>query len=186
MKVSSGKITGTTIGLNRDAERPARLFQVEITSESDLQTVEQSRRSGEDNNPPLGARVIIAQIGSAWKIAIADEDFIAPEAGAGEKYLYSTDPDGVEKKAVIKLLNTGEITIGNGAAEVQLDAAGNIALDGAHVTIEGGLTVNGAITADNATLAGISVVGHVHGIKSGSSSPGPTDVMENPPSEAGP
>lgn len=222
MNFSSGKIVGSSIGKNRDGTKNTRLLDVEITDPADIQTVELIGRSGAENNPPVGGRVIIAQVGSAWKIAIADDDGVEPSAGVGEKFLYSTDTAGTQVKAAIKLFNDGKILIDNGPTQVEIDDSGNVTLtntgdltlnssnaiinnnvqingnlivtgtinggstisaaatvSGAAIsTPNGGISAGGTLTAVDAELSGVEVLGHVHAILSGSSAPGPTGPME--------
>jgi hypothetical protein len=155
LNLISGKIAGSSIGKNRDETKNSRLLQVELTDPADVQTVELISRSGEENNPPLGGRVIVAQVGSAWKIALADDDAVEPSAAAGEKYLYSTNETGTQVKAEIKLLNTGGVLIDNGETQVELDASGNV-----NLTNSGDLTLtsNNTVINNNVTIIGNLIV----------------------------
>ena len=124
MGVRSGTVQGREIRANRDG-RTARLLQTEITSADDIQTVEHVTESGEDTSPPDNARVIIVQIGEAWKIAIAVDDQIEPEVAPGEKKLYSTNTAGDTQQAFIRLRNNGDIEV-SADGNITATAAGSI------------------------------------------------------------
>ena len=112
--IRTGKITGSEIKKNRDGAGNRRLLQVEISDPDDIQTVELMSSAGEDVNPPVGNRVLIVDVGAAYKIAIAADDGIEPSIDEGEKKLYSIN--GVSISAFINLLNTGILEL-NGNAD---------------------------------------------------------------------
>lgn len=102
-----GRVTGRQITTNRDGVKQSMMLQVEITDPEDIQTVELISQDGEDTNPPDGSKVVIVSVGSAYKIAIAINDGIAPDVTLlpGEKKIYSSDGGAI--KAFIKWLKTG-------------------------------------------------------------------------------
>lgn len=109
MDVRSGKITGRTIGKNRDGKTNTLQLQVEITDTDDVQTVQLFTESGNDTNPPDGSTVIIVQVGDAWKIGLGVNDGIDPEVDPGEKKLYSS-LDGIIK-AFIYFMQDGTLQL---------------------------------------------------------------------------
>lgn len=112
--IRTGKITGSEVKKNRDGVGNRRLLQVEISDPDDIQTVELMASAGEDVNPPVGNRVLILDVGAAYKIAIAADDGIEPSMDEGEKKLYSIDGGAIS--AFINLLNTGILEL-NGNAD---------------------------------------------------------------------
>ena len=104
------------------------MLQVEITDPEDIQTVELISQDGEDTNPPDGSKVVIISVGKAWKIAVAINDGIEPDANQvpGEKKIYSSD--GGVIKAFIQLLKTGAMIISGtllqilGSTKIELTA----------------------------------------------------------------
>lgn len=109
-----GTVTGFKIGKNRNGTKDVLLLQVRITEDDDIQTVEYMSAAGDDSVPPIGSRVTVLQAGSAWKIAIASQDGIAPSMGEGERKIYSSD--GTTIAAFINWLADGTLEI-NGNAD---------------------------------------------------------------------
>jgi len=114
MSVRIGKVTGRAIGKNRDGSDDVLLLQVEISDPDDVQTVQLMNPSGENSNPPDDSQVLIIDIGSAFKVAVAADDGIAPFGDPGDKQIYSVD--GGIIKAFINLLTSGNIEL-NGNAD---------------------------------------------------------------------
>jgi len=112
--VAIGKITGQSVEKNRDGDKPVRMLQVEITDPDDLQQVELFRQSGEDYNPPSGSRVIVLNLGRAFRVGVAVDDRIEPSMGEGERKVYSIDSGSVS--AFINLLSGGDLEL-NGNAD---------------------------------------------------------------------
>lgn len=109
-----GKVTGREIIKNRDGQNDRLMLQVEITDSDDIQTVELRNQYGEDNNPVNGSQVLIIDIGSAFKMAIAAEDGIIPSMSPGEKKIYSVS--GATIAAFIDFLASGILNV-NGSAD---------------------------------------------------------------------
>ena len=101
--LESGTIRNTAVKANRDGDNSVRMLDVEMSSPSDLQSV-QLVSIGEDYHPLPGAKVMVAQVGNAWKMAIVLDDGLTPTAALGEKFLYSQTTAGA-LAAVIKLRN---------------------------------------------------------------------------------
>lgn len=125
MSVDIGTVRTYEVTSNKDGDDDVRLLQVEFSNSDDLQTVEQIRGSGEDSNPQPGSRVVVLDIGRAYRVAIAIDDGIAPTADEGEKEIYSYDSSLV-KKAYIKLAVDGTITVDNSNATIVVDTSGNV------------------------------------------------------------
>lgn len=107
--MTTGIITGYEVGKNKSGTKNVVLLQVRITDKDDIQTVELMNNASDGSIPAIGSRVIIAELGPAWKIGIAESDSIDPEVEDGEGHFYSQDSN--EIKAWIKLLKTGIIEI---------------------------------------------------------------------------
>ena len=116
-----GKVTGREVKKNRDGQNDRLMLQVEITDSNDIQTIELRNQYGEDNNPVNGSQVLIVDIGTAFKMAIAAEDGITPSMNPGEKKIYSVS--GAAIAAFINFLESGILNI-NGSADfaVRFDA----------------------------------------------------------------
>ena len=110
-----GTITGQEIKKNRDGSIAVRLLQVQISNESDIQTVQYMSVPGEDTAPINGDKVQIFRIGSAFQFAVAveDQNNVASVA-VGGKRLFSRDSAGAVK-AFIELLTSGVLHL-NGSA----------------------------------------------------------------------
>lgn len=119
--IRTGTVTGSEVKKNRDGAGNRRLLQVEISDPDDIQTVEMMSAAGEDVNPPVGNRVLIIDVGAAYKIAIAADDGIEPSMDEGEKKIYSIDGGSIS--AFINLLNTGILELnGNNDFAVRFNA----------------------------------------------------------------
>lgn len=192
MKLYSGKVLSSEVKPNRDLSKSVQMVEASITSPEDVQTIERISRAGEDSNPVPGTRMIIGQVGRAWKIVLCDEDDVEPSADPGDKYLYSTaSDDATLKKAEVKLYNDGRIEISNDATSIRLDPSGSIDIESdtdltitspettieSNVTINGDLVVNGSMSANSVeaqsslVVGGIEMLTHIHTAPSGG---GPT------------
>lgn len=121
-------VNSSEVGLNRDSEDKVLLLQVEISSEIDDQTAEWAQAGGVDYSPPVDASVVVAELGAAWKIAIAADDLIEPETDKGEYQIYSSAL-GV-KKAKIWLYKDGKIRIQNANGFFEMNVAGQVNING--------------------------------------------------------
>ena len=110
--IRTGIVVGREFRKNRDGENDRLLLQVQVTDADDVHTVEYMLSSGEDSNPPDGAKVLIIDAGRAYKIAIAADDNIQPSMAAGEKKIYSISDGGIA--AFINFLQDGTIEINGG------------------------------------------------------------------------
>ena len=99
---TDGIVKSYTIEKNRDADKKTIILQVELDDVDDVQSVELVNASGVDYNPPPGSQVIVLDLGSAWKVAIASDDGIEPEADLGDYEIYSSDPTGATKISYVK------------------------------------------------------------------------------------
>ena len=117
-----GTVKGFQIGKNRDGINDVLLLQVEISDPDDIQTVEYMSSAGDDTIPPEGSRVTILSVGgSAWKIAIASNDNIAPSMSEGERKIYSSSGGAI--KAFVNFLSSGNLELnGNGNSSVTFTA----------------------------------------------------------------
>ena len=104
-----GIVTGRELKKNRDSGNDRLLLQVQITDADDIHTVEYMSPPGEDSNPPDGAKVLIVDIGRAYKVAIAVDDNVSPSMAEGEKKLYSISDGAIA--SFINFLSSGIVEI---------------------------------------------------------------------------
>lgn len=109
-----GIVKGYEIQKNRDGGNLRLMLQVEISDSNDIQTVELRNSYGEDSIPENETQVLIIDVGSAFKLAIAADDGITPSMNLGEKKIYSTSSGAIS--AFIDLLNSGIINM-NGSTD---------------------------------------------------------------------
>ena len=107
--IRTGIVTGRELKKNRDSGNDRLLLQVKITDADDIHTVEYMSPPGEDSNPPDGAKVLIIDVGRAYKVAIAADDNVSPSMSEGEKKLYSISDGAIA--AFISFLSSGIIEI---------------------------------------------------------------------------
>lgn len=163
--LESGTIRNTAVKANRDGDNSVRMLDVEMSSPSDLQSVQLVSIGGEDYHPLPGAKVMVAQVGNAWKMAIVLDDGITPTAAGGERFLYSLTTAGA-LAALIKLRNDSTMEL-NGDADfaVAFDRL-KTAFDDLKADFNALVTLFGTV--------GPPPVGHVHsGVTPGSGSTGP-------------
>ena len=159
-----GTVTGQEIKKNRDGSIAVHLLQVQISNESDVQTVQYMNPAGEDSVPINGDKVQIFSIGSAFRFAVAVEDQDnAASVAAGGKRLFSRDPDTGAVKAFIDFLTGGDLQL-NGSADfavaftdlqTKLTALENQLLLHTHT----GVTVGAGVTGASATVFDIDISG---------------------------
>lgn len=107
--IRTGIVTGREFKKNRDSGNDRLLLQVQITDADDVHTVEYMSPPGEDSNPPDGAKVLIIDVGRAYKIAIAADDNVSPSMAEGEKKLYSISDGAIA--SFINFLASGIVEI---------------------------------------------------------------------------
>ena len=170
MDVRIGIVSGGEIAINRDGTVPGRILQAVFSDMGDVQNV-QTCQNGEEHFPPNGAAVIAVEAGSAYKLAVAVDDGIAPIMEQGGKRVYSVDPTGAEVMAEarlhpdgkIELINSkasftalpdGTITAANGDASFSMSPDGHFTFHGIGstfdhpVTMEQTLNVSGALSSE--------------------------------------
>ena len=108
-----GKVIGSAVDVNRDSDGNVLLLTVEITEGDDLQEIELFRHSGVDYNPPAGSIVVIQTLSDAFKVGVAVDDGIEPEAEEGEYEIYSSE--GGSKKARVKCDADGNVVHNEGS-----------------------------------------------------------------------
>jgi hypothetical protein len=111
-----GRVISSELTTNRDGERKVLMLTVEIAEAGDLQAVELFRQPGDECRPNEDATVLIADLGDAWRVAVAADDGIEPEAEAGERGIYASDA-GV-KKSQVMCKKDGTIEAGLNASEM--------------------------------------------------------------------
>jgi len=146
----NGRVTGKTVGLNKDGIKNVLLLQCELTDPEDIQTVELMNQTGEDNRPPNDSKCVILKIGEAWKIAIATDDKIKSIAQDGEKRVYSTNTIGDTVSTSLHFKNDGTVV---------LDA--NTFFINANIELDGDINMTGVITGPS-VFNGASGHEHIH------------------------
>ena len=116
--VAIGRVTGQTIAENRDGAADVRLLQVEMSAPGDVQTVQYMPMAGDDSPPQNWDRVVVLPIGSAFRVALAVQDTVAPSMPAGEKKVYARDGAG-DIAAFLNLRAGGDLELnGSGNSAV--------------------------------------------------------------------
>jgi hypothetical protein len=105
-----GRVIDSEIVENRDGDAKVILIRAEISDPDDLQHVEVFRQPGIDAHPSEGSALLIANVGAAWKVAIASDDNIEPEVKPGEIAIYSVDNGA--KAAQVYCKDDGSIEAG--------------------------------------------------------------------------
>lgn len=124
-----GIITGRAIGLNRDGDKPRVLLQVELELD-DVRTIELIPKSGVDENPGNGCRVVVVDVDGDdnYSVGIAVTDDLTPSVLPGEKEIYSTNSPVTTKLARIKFDTLGNVVNNQGAKSAVTHAELNTAL----------------------------------------------------------
>ena len=150
--VDLGTVRGSDLVSNKDGDDVRRMLQVELSNADDVQTIELMGPAGDDSAPQPGSRALIVSVGPAFKVAIALDDGVEPDADPGDKVIYSYDDSGV-RIATITLDASGEsIEIKTDKAVITMLSAGNVVLYNAKATVtlntNGIVDINGNFTVD--------------------------------------
>lgn len=136
-----GVVIRSFIDKNRDSDVDSRLFQTQLLEENDSQTVQQFQLAGFESRPPAGTRLIISQIGSAYKFSIAEDDGILNDTlNEGESTVYGSNSGAVVCSVLLK--NDGDIQI-----DTDKDLIANVDGD-LTATVTGATTVNSTGTLE--------------------------------------
>lgn len=124
-----GIITGRAIGYNRDGDKQRVLLQVELEL-NDVRTIELIPKSGVDENPANGCRVVVVDVEGEdnYSVGIAVTDDLTPTVDPGEKEIYSTDSPATTKLARLKLDSAGNVVHNQGTKSAVTHAELNTAL----------------------------------------------------------
>lgn len=200
MEIRTAIVTGSEVVPTGDGAEPGRVLQAIVTDLVDVQNVA-TCQAGDEYHPPNGVMLVLVAGGSAYKLAVALDDGVAPIMAAGGKRIYSTDatgenvkaevrchPDGklevLNDQAALTILPDGTITVANGAAGLTLAPSGVITFHGTSsvfdhpVTMQKALNMSGAgadgvVTCADVTFNGISAKTHKHGgVQAGASQTG--------------
>jgi len=108
-------IKNLEIRKNRDSGADQRMLSCEMTSPDDVQSVELSNTSGEDNNPLNDDVVLVLSITDAYKIGLLIDDGVSPDSSIerGEKLIYSRDSSN-SVMAKIAFKKDGQIIMNGG------------------------------------------------------------------------
>ncbi len=141
MEIFTGKVRGRELSKNKDGTADKILLQVEITSPDDIQTVEWINLDGEDSNPPDNSLVVVVAVSPGYKIAVACDDGMLAESSPGDKILYS-QLNGKKRTSII-LKTDGSVLIdtkdtdGAQVSKIEIDAGGEISLNGSALNLNG-------------------------------------------------
>lgn len=167
--IRTGKVVGSEIKANKDGDTDVRILSVQLTDTDDVQTVEYYDDGGRDYRPPDGAEVVILDVSSSHRIAVAVDDLLEPVVSKGEMELYSTDTAGTAKAATVYLKNDGAIEILDSTDFAVRYSELQAAFD------ELKADFNSLVSAFNA---------HEHLVPSGTDIPGGTTTARVPPADA--
>lgn len=162
--VTLGIVTGSEKKKNRDGSIAAVLLQVQMSAVEDVQTVQYMPSSGEDSPPQEGDKVVVLELGTAFKLAVGVQDAIAPAINPGERKVYSRSDAGAIA-AFMLLANSGDIEFGgvkftvNATGDITLDAGGGAAT----ITIQTDGTIEIANAAGFIILASSGIV-NINGV----------------------
>lgn len=109
-------VKGTEIKRNRDGDHDVLMITAEIGDTDDVQSVELACAMGEDFNPPVGTKLILQEVGAAYKVAVAGDDGISPTTSAGERKIYSIASGAISAVAYFKSDGTLQLNNGSGTA----------------------------------------------------------------------
>jgi hypothetical protein len=126
---------------------------------------------GDDSHPLPGDLVAVqesVESGSAQAVGYLDPNN-EPEAGPGERRLYSRDGDGAVA-AVIWLKANGTLVIQNGSGQVELAPGGDVTINGVTIDTSGNVSAPGEVTA-MADAAPVGLSTHQHPTAMGPSGP---------------
>lgn len=180
MEINTGIVTGRTEARNRGGVVVARLLQVMVSDEADVQTVQLVGQAGEESNPPNGSLVLLLGAGKAMQLSAGVADGIEPIMAVGGKRIYSTDETGAVVKGLVRLNPDGDILVQNDNTSVNVMPNGDVTVtcggaitvysnDAVNITapsvvLNSDLQVNGAITATGLVTGGGTVLStHKHG-----------------------
>lgn len=147
--ISIGTVKGQEIKKNRNSDIEVRLLSVQLSNESDVQTVEYFPMAGDDNPPVNEDKVLVVSLGEAFKVAIGIRSAIVASMTAGSKKIYSTSGGSIS--AFINLLTGGDIELnGNAYSAVrfeELETAFNQLKSDHDLHTHGGVTSGPSSTA---------------------------------------
>jgi len=109
-------VKGTEIRKNRDGDHDVLMITAEVGDTDDVQSIELACAMGEDFHPTAGTKLILQEVGSAYKIAVAGDDGISPTTSAGERKVYSIAGDAISAVAYFKADGTIQLNNGQGTA----------------------------------------------------------------------
>lgn len=146
----TGIVKGQEIKKNRDGLPDVRLLQVELSNESDVQTVQYMPMSGDDSPPQNGDTVVVLDIGSAFLVAVGVQGSVVPSMQSGEKKLFSRDGAG-DIAAFVNFLTGGNLELnGNTYSAVrfaELQTAFNQLKSDFDLHVHGGVQTGAGSTA---------------------------------------
>lgn len=143
-----------------------------------LLTCEHFSAPGDDGQPLPGDYVVtVAVPRRGGSVAVGYLDPVnAGQAGPGERRQYARDSGGAVVVS-LWLKSNGSAILSNSDGSVELQAGGDVVINGVTIDAAGNITSPGVIEGDTVrTAAGIDLDNHGHPINSGSSAPGPTEA----------
>ena len=113
--IFTGEVITSEVQSDPDGDGQILILQVQVTDPDDIQTFELMRHAGVDYNPVVDSTVAAVEISPSYRIAVACDDGVTPEANPGEYEIYSSDGDG-NKRARVKCVGDGQLEL-NGTGD---------------------------------------------------------------------
>lgn len=101
---------------NRDGSHDVRMLVCEMADADDVQSVEIMAQGGVDFHPPADSRMLIIEVGPAFKIAIACDDGLDPSVDEGEYRIYGIAGGAIVSDVHCKNDGTVAVNLGGGTA----------------------------------------------------------------------
>ena len=147
----------------------------------DVVTADNFQPTGEDSQPLPDDRAVTVPVrGSGRRAVVGYADVKnASQSQAGEKRLYSRNAAG-EITAVVWLHGDGSVTVANGDGGFELQAGGNLVLNGVTIDTGGNITAS-SVAAPSIEAGGKELAGHDHDyIDSVGAPPSPVGKQTDP------
>lgn len=109
-----GEVIQSAVVPDPDGDGHILTLQVQITDPDDIQDIELMRHAGVDYKPPEDSQVVIVEIHPSYRVAIACDDGIEPEAAEGDYEIYGSDSGA--KTSRVKCVYDGQVEV-NGTGD---------------------------------------------------------------------
>lgn len=115
-----GEVIQSAVHPDPDGDGNILYLQVQISDTDDIQDIELVRHAGVDYKPVEDSQAVIVEIHPAFRVAVAVDDGIEPEANEGDYEIYGNS--GSAKTSRVKCVNDGQVELnGTGDWAVRYD-----------------------------------------------------------------